>query len=126
MRYTLKKTEKLTHTSQYQEVYKRGKAYRIEGLVLALLPNGLNLNRLGISVSKKVAKLSIARNRIKRVLREAYRQNKGEINPGFDLVFIGKQDNRKMGFGGAESKLLRLCKKAGILRTCPLPSPPLK
>ena len=56
---TLKKNE------DFQEVYKKGKSYANKYLVMYILKNELNYNRIGISVSKKVGN-SVVRHRTKR------------------------------------------------------------
>jgi len=45
--------------------------------------------RLGVSLSKKVLKLAVARNRIRRLIWEAFRNRKSDMH-GFDLHIIGR------------------------------------
>ena len=56
-------------------------------LVLYIRENGLLVNRLGISISRKVGK-AVLRNRIKRLIKEQIRLNKGKISPGYDLIIV--------------------------------------
>ena len=56
-------------------------------LVLYIKENGLPINRLGISVSRKVGK-AVIRNRIKRLIKEQIRLHEGEICQGYDLVIV--------------------------------------
>lgn len=46
--------------------------------------------RLGIIVGKRVAKTAVSRNRIKRAIRESFRQNQEQLT-GLDIVIIGRQ-----------------------------------
>ncbi len=67
-------------------------AVKISGRMFLLLgrENGLGFNRLGVTVAKKTARRAVARNRIKRIVREFFRLNTPLWPGGFDLVFIAK------------------------------------
>ncbi|NJN45827.1 MAG: ribonuclease P protein component [Candidatus Competibacteraceae bacterium] len=56
--------------------------------VLARL-NQLGYPRLGLAISRKAAKSAVARNRIKRIVRESFRHHQTELN-GFDVVVMGR------------------------------------
>lgn len=60
-------------------------------------PNDLARPRLGLAISRKVAKLAVARNRIKRIVRESFRRHQQEL-ASLDCVVLGRaglaeQDN---------------------------------
>lgn len=52
-------------------------------------PNGRPTTRLGITVSRKVGK-AVVRNRIKRLVREAFRRNRETLPEGIDLVLVAR------------------------------------
>lgn len=52
--------------------------------------NGLSRNRLGVTVTKKVAPRAVARNRLKRQVREFFRLNRSTWPQGLDLLFIAR------------------------------------
>ena len=74
---------------EFSKVYNRGNSRANPLLVLYVLQNGKNFNRIGISVSKKVGK-SVVRNRVKRLIKESVRKNCPDIKKGYDLVFIAR------------------------------------
>src|SRR5439155_22606439 len=56
-------------------------------LAVYSLPNELGHPRLGISISRRVG-TAVRRNRIKRLLREAFRIHQHDLPRGYDLVFV--------------------------------------
>lgn len=68
-------------------VYKSGKAWGDNLIVMKTLPNELEFSRYGFSVAKNVGK-AVARNRVRRLLREVVRI--ASIKPGWDIVFIAR------------------------------------
>lgn len=79
--YSFTKKERLLKPGDFVRVLKYGRKTQTESFRLAVLSNSLGNNRLGISVSAKVAG-SVRRSRIKRLIREFFRINKGEIKVG--------------------------------------------
>lgn len=65
--------------------------------MLLVLKNRLERRRIGITVSKKVGK-SVKRNRIKRVIREAYRLNKNLFPTSCDVVVVPKRIEEDIGY----------------------------
>ena len=73
-----------------------------------------DVNRLGISVSKKVGN-SVVRHRVVRLVRESYRLNEERFNSGLDLVVVARSTAADIDYKAAESALLHLAKLHGIL-----------
>ena len=91
----------------FQKVYNGGKSYANKYLVMYVLENNLNKNRIGISVSKKVGN-SVIRHHITRLVRESYRLQEDVFNSGLDIVVIARGSAREVGFKEIESALLHL------------------
>ena len=83
-------------------------------LVLYARKNRTHLNRVGITVSKKLGKAHI-RNRARRRLREVYRLNEDKFLPGYDIVVVARSRSVDAPFDQLTKAYLALAKKAGIL-----------
>ena len=111
----MKFSESLKKNRQFQFVYKNGKSYANKYLVMYVKENGLEINRIGISVSKKVGN-SVVRHRITRLVRESYRLHEKVFNSGLDIVIIARQGAATVGFFEVESALLHLAKLHEIVK----------
>ncbi|OPJ55455.1 ribonuclease P protein component [Alkalithermobacter paradoxus] len=105
----------LKKTSDFTKVYKLGKSFANRSLVIYILENNLNQNRVGFSVSKKVGN-SVVRNRVKRLIRESFRLNNDKIKEGYDIIFISRVGAKDLDYKGIESSMYNLFKKSKILK----------
>lgn len=103
-------SESLKKNRDFQIVYKNGTSQANRYLVMYVLPNQYNKNRLGISVSKKVGN-SVVRHRITRLIRESYRLNESIFDCGLDIVVIARSGAKGKTCQEIESALLHLMRK---------------
>ncbi|MDK2856111.1 MAG: ribonuclease protein component [Bacillota bacterium] len=106
--------ETLTENAEFQELYRRGRSYVGRFLVVYALERGGARTRVGFTVGKKVGS-AVARNRVRRRLREAYRLLYPGIAEGYDLVIVGRTRARDVRFGALVEELKSLLRKAGAL-----------
>ncbi len=59
-------------------------------------PNDAGGPRLGLAIARKHARAAVARNRVKRLVRESFRHHQGELGP-LDIVVLGRQGLAKRG-----------------------------
>ena len=109
----MKKTVPLKKNYEFLRVYKKGKFYAGKYLVLYVLNNRSQMNRLGISVSRKVKK-SVRRNRIKRLARESYRRYEDKLRTGYDLVISARHTEELPRFSDIVSEMKFLLKKMDV------------
>ena len=103
----MKFSESLKKNNDFQNVYRNGKSYANRFLVMYVLKNDTEKNRIGISVSKKVGN-SVIRHHITRLVRESYRLHEDMFNSGLDIVVIARTTARKVSYHEVESALLHL------------------
>ena len=104
---------RIRKNAEFRAVYRRGKSFSNQLLVLYIFKNGKNVNRRGISVSKKVGK-SVIRSRVKRLISESYRLNEDKFKKGYDFVFVARTAAKGKGFKEIDDSLKNLFKKAGL------------
>ena len=75
--------------------------------------------RLGMTVSKRVDKRAVARNRIRRQVREAFRLQRAQLPPG-DYVFLARPEAAQVDNPGLRAALLKLLAKAAMSLKPPL------
>ena len=85
--YTLPKSRHLRLPSQFAMVYDAKVRESRGPLTVYALPNRLGHPRLGMSVSRKVG-TAVRRNRIRRLIREAFRLLQHDLPQGYDLVIV--------------------------------------
>ena len=98
----------------FQVIYKKGKSYANKYLVMYILENHSDKNRLGISVSKKVGN-SVVRHRLTRLVRESYRLQESIFQKGLDIVVICRASAKEIGYFEMESALIHLGKLHNII-----------
>ncbi len=100
---------------QFRTVYGKGKSKSDKYLVMYIYPNGLEQNRLGITVSKKNGN-SVVRSRLKRIIKEAYRLQQHRFVSGYDIVIIARNASIDQKSTQMEKSVLRLAEKFHILK----------
>lgn len=103
----MKNYHSLRKTRDFQMVYNRGKSKANKYLVFYYKENGLDYNRFGISVSKKVGN-SVVRHRITRLIRESYRLNQKNLKEGYDMVVIARNTAKGLDYHKIVSAFLHL------------------
>ena len=107
---------KIKENAEFQKVLKAGKWFGAECVVIYVLPNNKELNRIGVAVGKKAGK-SVVRNRLKRLIREAYRLNEEQIEKGLDIVIVWRSSTNidNVNFDIVQKSLLKCLDKANLI-----------
>ena len=111
----------LTRSKDFDRIFRHGSSVSSSEVVIYALKRSkgkFSQPRAAFCVSKKFGK-AVARNRVKRRLREVYRLNEGKLDAQWDVILLARQGAAVVQFAQLEKKFLSLCRRAGILKEVP-------
>lgn len=73
---------------EFRYAYKRGKKIVSSHIVMHYIKNRTDCNKLGITVAK--LRTAVERNRAKRLIRECYRAQFGQIRGGYNIIIVAR------------------------------------
>jgi ribonuclease P protein component len=111
--------ERIKDPAHFRRAFDRKRSASDDKLIVYGVENGLAHPRLGLSVSRKRVRKAHDRNRVKRLLREAFRLSKVDLPIGIDLVIVPR--GAGMSFDEARKSLPALA-KAVARRLVPPPA----
>ncbi|MCX5962909.1 MAG: ribonuclease P protein component [Cyanobacteria bacterium] len=118
----LPKANRLKQRQDFDRVYQSGKRRRATGLHLVVLRNSLVVGssevlpiQVGISISKKVSKRAVVRNRIKRQLKAIVRPLLPRLESGLRMVILVRSEALTYEYGEFLQELEQLLVKAEVL-----------
>lgn len=103
---------RLIRRRDFERVYRDGGRTRGELVRVVALPNGGDTSRLGLSVGKAIWKSAVRRNRVRRVLREAFRLALPDLPAGVDVILIPARAKLDPELEATRRELVRLVPKA--------------
>jgi ribonuclease P protein component len=116
------KRRRLSRSAEFERVYRQGRSKGNRFLVLYAFPRDEETPRedagprLGLSVSRRVGG-AVERNRVKRVLREAFWAEAERLPEGSDYVVVARPDSRDLaereGADGVQTALAELVDALG-------------
>lgn len=119
MKNTFPSHEKLKRKAEIDHLFKKGKWLTVDSIRVIHIKSGESFSvpnhRVGVSVGKKFFKRAVDRNRIKRLLREAYRLNKATYLEAFGdqsmaMIFWASKEMPE-SYAAVEAEFLKLCRK---------------
>jgi len=84
-----KRRSRLADKNSFSRVFEKADRSRDKMFTVLFRPNGTNQPRLGLAIGKKNCRLATGRNRIKRIVRESFRQHISDL-PGLDFVVLNQ------------------------------------
>ena len=129
----LPQPNRLRHRRDFQAVYQKGIRRSGRYLTLRCLPQRNNVGnaptlktllprnevkpptRIGISISQKVSKKAVVRNRIKRQIRAIFRQLLPQIAPGWQLIVVVRPEARECEYAQFLRELKQLLAQSEVI-----------
>jgi ribonuclease P protein component len=124
----LPKINRLRHPKDFKTVYSKGLHRKTPHLTLRALrsqprkteqnpkpSSSVQPTRMGISISQKVSKRAVVRNRIKRQIRAAWHQLLPQVCPGWDVVIVVKPTADQCNYAEILQELKQLLVEAEVL-----------
>ena len=102
---------------EFKQVLTRGSFYTGKYIKAVIFKKNININLLGIAVSKKVGK-AVVRNKIKRIIRENYKILESNIQTGYVILFLIKNqiDSKSINFNDLNKDMVKVLESAKIMK----------
>ena len=110
----MKRFPSIKKNKDFQIAYKNGTSHATGALVMYIIENGLDHNRIGISCSKKIGN-SVVRHTFARKMREIFRLNDNIVKKGLDIVIVIRFKANFCDYNQLESQYLNLLNRHHIL-----------
>jgi ribonuclease P protein component len=113
--FSFSKARRLTRASEYKRVKRDGLVRRGKLLILSTASvDNSGLSRVGFITSRRLGS-AVARNRVRRRLREIVRRHQHDLRQDFWIVLVARRDAVKASYRALEDEWLRLARRASIL-----------
>jgi len=110
----LPRTARVRKKCEYDATFKRGRRFHSRGFTCVVAPAAAEGPRLGLAVSRRVGK-AVVRNRVKRYVREFFRQHRSTFVRAGDLVVVAKPEAAAMSHAECDASLASALRAGQLL-----------
>ena len=109
----MKHTVSLKQNHEFRRLYNKGKSAVSPYFAVYCRKTGRPYSRLGITTGVKLGK-AVKRNFVRRRIRELYRTNEWKLQPGYDIVVVGRTRAIFARYSDLEHSFQQLMRKLGL------------
>ncbi len=112
----MQRYQRLRHRDDFRRLRQHGTVWRHPFLILSVISNHRTHNRYGFITTKQLGK-AVARNRIRRLLREAMREAHPQLDTGYDMVIIARKASVGQPYETVRAAVHQTLHNAGLWHT---------
>ena len=105
--HSFSKEQRLISNRQFKDVLASGRCLHDDLLMVYMIENRCGYPRLGVSIGKSQGN-AVTRNRLKRLIREVFRQNQEQIPGDYDYLILIRQKTKQPTFEQIKNSFLAL------------------
>ena len=114
--FRLRKSEIYRGKHDFNAVHSKGKSFVNRALVMLIVNDERYNGKVGFAAGKKLGN-AVVRNRVKRLMREAYRLNKNSLRRDCGIILVGRKFLVTAKFQDAQKAFLDICRRAKIFKS---------
>ena len=99
----------------FNRIFYHGRSFSDNNIILYILNDSSCNGKVGFAAGKKLGG-AVVRNRVKRLLREAFRLSQHLISSDYALIFVGRKNLTSANLDSALKSLRLVCKRAGLIK----------
>lgn len=111
----MKKPDVIRNDKDFTNLYRKGKSAGSKYVVVFYVKNNLDYGRKAFLASKKVGN-SVARNRARRLMKEAFRKTEMSVPSGYDVLFIARNTIVDAKCDDVFKSIMGIFKKTGLCK----------